>query len=397
MLKELKERLLGKGYEVGTGSPVRKVDAGSGCQYYRVELRRKADGKAVRKNFTTAQKAGAYASKSQVQKAAGAPAGGNAIEAHREAMEILNPFQASLSEAASFYARFHGGGDRERSVSSLTARFLAEKEALLEQGEMTSSSLVDVRHFLKRFAREFGPRAVDMVPPGELDHFLDEISGTANRRSHRLYISAFFNWSVAQGLLESNPVHKTRRVQKRRQSPGIYTAEEVECIMAAAEDDLIPYLALSFFSGALAREILRLRWADIDFEHHQIHVRGEGDERDRTLRMTAGLAAFLIPFRGMPGGLVVPHIQRSLQRWSKKLFDQVGVAPIYQGARHTFATYHLALHPLAETMQEIGCSRNSTLFKYCQAGEKLRCQATAYFAIRPHNRGDIIPLEQEAA
>ena len=89
---------------------------------------------------------------------------------------------------------------------------------------------------------------------------------------------------------------------------------------------------------------------------------------------------------------------RSLQRWSRKLHEELGIQAIYQGARHSFTAYHLALHPLSRTMQETGCSKSDTLYKYYQ-GENLRVSRLAqdYFGIMPSGKDQIIPLRKEAA
>jgi integrase len=400
MAKERKGMGANKGFEVTNGNPVRQVNVTNGCSYYRVDLRHTAVGKAVRKNFTTAQKACSYASKTMAKAIKGSAPNTQSVDTHREAMEILNPFNVSVSEAARFYAKYHGAADQVDSIGRLVREYILEKQEEVDREELKPASLVDTRHFLKRFTKEFGARAVDLVTPGELDFFLDSLNGSANRRSHRLYLSAFFNWAVARDCLATNPIRKTRRSASRARTPQTYLPSEVAQLMCEAEPDLVSYLALSVFSGARSNEILQLKWSDIDFEHGEIKIRAKGSAtgKARTLIMPENLSLFLVPHRDIGKSLVVPHGQRSLQRWMKKLFNGLGFKPVYQGARHSFATYHLALHPMVETMNELGCNSNSSLFKYCRTStHKMKKQADAYFAIVPENQGEIIPLEKEAA
>jgi integrase len=400
MSQETKGARQHRGFTVDNGNPIRKVQVTNGCRYYQVDLRRSASGKPVRKNFTTAQKACAFASRAMTRifEKSDKPLG--PIDQQREAQEILNPYQASISEAARFFAEQHRPVEKERRLEILAARFIDEKQELADREQLQASSLVDIRHFLKRFVREFGSCAADAVTAGEIDHFLDSVKGDANRRSHRLYISSFFNWAVEKDLIEANPVRKTRRVQPKRQSPGIYQPQDVQQLMDAAEPDLVPFLALSFFCGARSTEILQLKWDDVDFNLERIHINADisftGEER--SLRLEPNLAQFLAPFRGKPNEAVVPHHQRSLQRWCKKLHEELDIKALYQGARHTFTAYHLALHPLKETMDETGCSKSATLFKYYQGiGSSRSAPAEAYFAVAPADQEQIIPLRKEAA
>jgi integrase len=280
----------------------------------------------------------------------------------------------------------------------LIQTFIEERTQEVERNELQPASLVDIQHFLKRFSREFGDRAVDRVTAGEIDHFLDGMKGIANRRSHRLYISAFFNWAVAQGQLALNPVKLTRRVTKRSQAPKRYSVAEVEQIMNAAPSKLVPYLALGLFSGMRSSEILKLQWCDVDFDQEEIRVLADHlGAQGRIVRLKPNLVKFLLPFRDEDQALVVPHGLRSLQRWVKKLHGELGIKAILQGMRHTFTAFHLAVHPLEETMHDLGYADTVNLFKYCRGTAVDRQQAEAYFEILPQDQGEIIPLKKEAA
>jgi hypothetical protein len=114
--------------------------------------------------------------------------------------------------------------------------------------------------------------------------------------------------------------------------------------------------------------------------------------------MPANLMQFLLPYRDKPNAKIVPHEMRSLQRWMKKLLKELDIRPIYKGAYHTFIAYHLALHPLTETMRVMGFRDSTALLRYCRlCNADMKKQAEAFFAIEPREHGEIIPLKQKNA
>ncbi len=398
MSKPRKATFSQNGYEINNGYRIRKIDAASACSYYQVDLG-DTSGNRVQKNFSNANKARLYANRSKIQANQSGVKSIQLTDPRQldavEALKMLRPFNTNLGEAAHFYESHHRAIDPADTIGALIEQFIAEKKKRIEHGELPSSALINTRKFLKRFSKEFGQLAPDMVSIGEIDYFLQKVNGAENRRSHRLYISALFDWLVAQERLPSNPVKKTRYAPRNTQTPKTYRPSEVERIMQAAPLKLVPYLALGLFGGLRSEEILNLRWCDVDFGQEKISVDASSKKgMARTVQMPANLAQFLLPFRDKPKAMIVPHGQRSLQRWSKKLLGELGIKTILHGARHSFAAFHLALHPLDETMQELGYADRTILLKYCRGSADNRKElAKEYFAIAPLNQGEIISLE----
>ena len=149
------------------------------------------------------------------------------------------------------------------------------------------------------------------------------------------------------------------------------------------------------FGGLRSAEILNLKWSNVDFRRGKIRVNTPSKkDGKRTVQMSPNLAEFLLPLRGNPKEFVVPHGQRSLQRWARKLFNELKIKMILHGARHSFTRFHLALHPIDETMQELGYADGATLFKYCRGPlDNRKKQAKKYFSIAPLDQEKIISLE----
>ncbi len=74
------------------------------------------------------------------------------------------------------------------------------------------------------------------------------------------------------------------------------------------------------------------------------------------------------------------------------------VKTIQDGARHTFATFHLALHGIDDTLQELGHTDPKMLFRHYRGLAKNRkAQAGKFFEIEPKSEGKIIKMEKEGA
>lgn len=72
---------------------------------------------------------------------------------------------------------------------------------------------------------------------------------------------------------------KTEKRQKPKLRVGVHipTPDEISAILAAATGRHRPFLITAIFTGMRASELRGLRWADIDFDKAEIHVRQRAD------------------------------------------------------------------------------------------------------------------------
>jgi len=495
-------------YEIKDGCRIQQIRVTNGCRYYQVDLRNNA-GKRIRKNFTNAKKACSFASKSMA-KASGSGGGGikalQSTDTQRDAVEILNPFNTSLRDAALFYAEYHEAVDYVNSTKALIEQFIVDyqnglqhisekqvqensttaKEAPLLASESTEKATDDEMETLQfpdtqyealeilTPSNEMNHRVVDHADDAEAseeqlvkeeqiiaeaqlvteeqlaeeeqffaeqqlliaeEQFLAEEQVVAEQQplaeEQILEEEQFFAEQqrlAEEQFLEEKQVVAEEQVQTDRdelqpvspvdtkdslslawkplyipknvKTQKIYTPSDARRIMRTAKTELLPYLALGMFGGLRSTEILKLRWRDVDFKLAEIQVNANQSivNGRRTVSMQSNLGQFLVPFRGKPKEFVVPHKQENLQRWTRTLFKELEIKTINQGARHSFAMYHLASHPLDETMEELGYSESTPLHRYYRGlTNRRRAQAEKYFAIAPPNQADIIPIKKKAA
>jgi len=450
MPKQKKPTFAHNEYEIKDGCRIQQIKVTNGCRYFQVDLR-STSGKRIRKNFTNAKKACSFASKSMAKASGGGIKASQPIDTQHGALEILNPLNASLHEAALFYAEYHGAVDYIKSTKALIEQFIvdyqidlqrisgnhnqiqknsadAEKAPLLASestekatdDEIETLQSTDTQHealeILKRH-HAVVDHADSAEAPVIIEPFIAEEQGQTDHAdsAETPVIEPFIAEEQEQTDRDELPpepislvdtkdplseVWKPLYIPKNIKTQKTYTPSDVRRIMKAAKSELVPYLSLGMFGGLRSTEILKLRWRDVDFERAEIRVNSSQSKANgrRIVHLQPNLGQFIVPFRGKPKELVVPYRQENLQRWARNLFKELEISTIHQGARHSFAMYHLASHPLDETMQELGYTESAPLHKYYRGlTNRRKEQAGKYFAIAPLNQADIIPINKKAA
>ena len=97
---------------------------------------------------------------------------------------------------------------------------------------------------------------------------LDGISrNNASNRSHSL-ISAFFDWAVKLGIVQSSPVTKIAKLHKEETRDHVLTEEDINLLWATTRKKSYPFE--DFFKVLLLtvkrlREVARMRRENVDF------------------------------------------------------------------------------------------------------------------------------------
>ncbi|MGH2722980.1 MAG: tyrosine-type recombinase/integrase [Actinomycetota bacterium] len=111
--------------------------------------------------------------------------------------------------------------------------------------------------------------------PRELRAFYDALTPTSARRLHAILRQAFQD-ALDHGEVERNPCDLARPRKPRAPEKLIPTPTETEkIVIAAEEEDPLWGLFLNFTAtvGTRRGETCALRWEDVDFAAHRIHIR----------------------------------------------------------------------------------------------------------------------------
>ena len=99
-------------------------------------------------------------------------------------------------------------------------------------------------------------------------------------------LSLILGRAVRRGALSHNAVQGLERAERpagQKRAMRILGRDELEQLIRCTHPDHRALISTLAFTGLRISEALGLRWADVDLEHGQIHVRGQLDHRTRVL------------------------------------------------------------------------------------------------------------------
>ena len=286
---------------------------------------------------------------------------------------------------------------RRRSAKVLTA--YDEFVQTREREGASASHLRDFTYRLQLFAKKHAKRLVAEITTKDVDAWLFGLKHSAQSRDkHRRLLHNFFAYCTGRGYTEENPVSRAAKVKVIRKAPGILAPADAAAVLAAAPAEIVPALAIGFFAGLRTAEIARLDWSEVNLKTGFIEVTAENakSSQRRLVVITPNLKAWLEPHTQRSGPLRLTEMRH------KDRFDiarkEAGIKWPSNAARHSFASYHLALHQdAAKTALQLGHTNTAVLFQHYR--ELARPEdAEAYFAITPKTARptNIIRMEDAA-
>ncbi len=201
--------------------------------------------------------------------------------------------------------------------------------------------------------------------------------------------SAFMQWCVRHGYARENIFLNVPVPDVIMPEPKFLTIEQTESIFAAAKEhypDALAYLALSAFAGIRSSACARLDLKHIDFKQRGILIRAEAAKNKRRIFLD-----------GHPGNLWswLEYAKKAAPEGftlSKRLWDrrkeQIAVKTKFRmphnALRHSFCTYHVALHGDAGKTATLLTHRGNVAILYEHyKGNAGREDSEDYFKILP--------------
>jgi integrase len=178
-------------------------------------------------------------------------------------------------------------------ASRLTVTDAADAWLKSREGRVRDRTLeADTRGvgYLKRY---FGTRRMQDVSPSDISAYLTslragKVGASGRRLSEWSVIGALkaargvFGAAVLDGTLAVDPTRRlqahVRPKQVNARHPLVLTANQVDALVEAAAMTTPAYAAVittAAYTGARIREVLALRWCDVDQERKLIHLRGQ--------------------------------------------------------------------------------------------------------------------------
>jgi len=184
---------------------------------------------------------------------------------------VLSPARAR-EMAEELYAQKRLGRDpsawriESRRQASETMGRVLENYLAFKRGELRARSFVEIERHLLRNAAPLHSLPVSKITRRNIAGCISTIaaakSGTSANRL-RAALSAFFSWTVQQGLLDANPVVGSTRWDERPRERTL-TDNELKIIWSAlSDDDYSDIIRILVLTGQRLNEIGGLKWSEV--------------------------------------------------------------------------------------------------------------------------------------
>ena len=287
----------------------------------------------------------------------------------------------SVREALEAFCAQRESALRSIDVESLVADLIATKE---REGQ-SKRYLQDLRSRLGRFALGFEGRTMADISTDEISGWLHDlrVSPTTESNYRRVVVRAF-NFAQERGFVDGNCAAKSAKVKTAGGEVGILTPTQMAALLQAADESLVPALAIGAFAGLRRAEIERLDWSEIDLDSNLIEVTAAKSKsaRRRLVEILPNLRAWLLPHRKL-AGKVDPPASRERPEEAR---ERAGIHDWPSNAlRHSYASYHLAEHKdSARLALELGHTNSALIFRHYRELVKPK-DAARWWQIMPTN------------
>ncbi len=301
-------------------------------------------------------------------------------------------------DMAEYWLLNHAKEDK-RTFSEAMNTYLLE----MEQAGRDLEYRKHTKRALDRFAAHLGDKALDHITTKEVSDFVFGLPfKSLTQRHYRNYLAAAFKSFIRHGWVEKNPVSAVPIPKVQLAEPGILTVDEMKDLFRENErkdKSICGLLALGAFAGMRSSAISRLSWDELDFKNRAILTPAEKTKKGRR-HYIEGLPdnlwewlertpkkAFKMPVLEFKrrrekafirAGLLVPKEKAKASKG--KL---VAKAPPKNCLRHSFVSYHVALHRDPGKTSLLVSHKDQKILWDHYLGVARQGDAKEYFSITP--------------
>jgi integrase len=287
--------------------------------------------------------------------------------------------QRDASEFALWLASRRAG----QSISDAVAAYAAS----IESSGNSPEYAVKTKSDLLAFATHTGPETkLAAIDPHHIEEWLQSRNVGPRRQNNLLAtLVACFRYARHRGHLPATEPTTPERVPRRklpRNPIGVFTPEQLTAILAAAEPEWRPAVAMQAFGGIRTAEVGRLYWRDIKVDRGYIEIpAGAAKTGRRRLVPILHPLPLWLPANPDPDEMVCPYEGHQVFQ-ERMLRRNPHIKWITNGLRHSFGSYRCAiLKDIAAVAFEMGNSAQMVQAHYHEAQEL--SAAKEWFSIAP--------------
>ena len=311
-----------------------------------------------------------------------------------ECIRRLEPLGYTLKNAVDHFVAHLEATDRSINMGPLVDEYQTHKKRL----GRSERTLKDNVHRLGLLEQSFGVvrakngaieepgRVVETIRAVEVDSWLASLAlSPQSVNNYRAVAHAFFEYAKKRDYVSDNPVAKVEKIKIVDKPAAIFTPEDLQRLLKAANDDVLPALVIGAFAGLRMAEIFRLDWSEVHLDRGFIEVTAKKSKtaRRRLVKIEPNLASWLKPFADRTG-----RVWRfSEPMWRVRMEPVRAAARItdwpQNGLRHSYGSYHLAkFSDAAKLALEMGHTTTREIFDHYR--ELVTSDsAIAFWSLRP--------------
>lgn len=293
---------------------------------------------------------------------------------------------------------------KERLQGILVREFLEKYRSTVSIARHWSpKQAANWKFYASKFESEFGNDNIADIHQHRLDAWMkQQFPSAVYFNSAMSVLSPAFTWAVKQEILTKSPFSFIeRRKMVKANEIDVFSIDEAKrlfscCVSYKGESELAPIMRLDcsdavvpfaflLFAGIRPEELVKLEWRNVRLADGYIHVTPEAAKTNQVRHVVImdNLATWIktIPAKKRIGKIVPSN-------WKRKSYlvrKMAGLQNRHDTARHSFASYFLALFPDVDKLREnMGHVCNSDmLFKHYRAAVSKE-DAKDYFEIIPN-------------
>lgn len=278
----------------------------------------------------------------------------------------MAPSGTSLSVAVQGYLAQKAHDFCAMTVAEVMREIMTNKALL----GLSDAHLRTTRCHFRKFVKAFGTRKITTITRRELAFWLHSQSLPASTfRSVRTHLNMLFCHCVNEGYLRDNPAAKIPIPKQQPVPPGVLTVAAVKKVLEltrAQHPDMLAAIALQCFAGLRREEVKRLTWTEISLERGYVEVSAANSKtaQRRLIPICVPLRRILMTVRREDGPVVPKCFDDKFAELRATLIQKKLTWP-RNALRHSFASYHLALHQdAAKSALQLGHKDTATLFEH---------------------------------
>jgi integrase len=320
------------------------------------------------------------------------------------------PPDITLEEISQFYTQKHPADMQRKSVAEVVVEFIADRRSV----GCSEVHIHDLEIRLGQFSSAF-VLPIDSVSAPLVQQWIYGLKNqktkkdTAARTKENMLrqIVSLFNFARRQKYVPAELALELSEIStpKKQHAPiGIYAADEMRAILAAADNAVAPALAIAAFAGLRLAEVSRLDWRDVRLSEKLIVVGAENAKTaaHRLVPISDNLVPWLTPHAKRFGSLnpceeQTHNVGNALGDRFERAAARAKITWKRNGFRHSYISYRVAtLKDVPVVALECGNSPQVIFSNYRALATD--AEAKAWFSIVPPKQPEnIVQLKTASA